>query len=568
MKKYLVYLLTLLFVFLCVLALSACQGSQGESSDAFETGGASHPGASDSLDASCSQDTSDSPDASHGSGSPSQAGSPASPDTPSGPASPATSGTLHVDGTRLVDENGQVVQLKGISTHGLAWYPDYVNEDCFRQLREDWHANVIRLAMYTEESGGYCSGGDQEALKALVKDGVEYATALDMYVVIDWHILSDGNPNRHLSEAKDFFTEMAGLYGTYNNVLYEICNEPNGGTSWSDIRAYAEEIIPAIRSLDPEGIILVGTPNWSQYVDQAAADPITGYDNIMYTLHFYAATHKESLRDTMAAAIDAGLPIFVSEYGICDASGSGAIDQDQADQWVRTMDEHQVSYVAWNLSNKNETSAILKSDCQKTSGFSEEDLSPAGKWLYHMLAATFPTPGADTPENSNSVATDPKATANPSRNSATATNVPRTTGNSPADNTTAGNSTASSAAGNPPTGETAPATTAPSTATAGCPTPSATLVNTWESDGKSFYQYELALQNNSGTDYTQWAVTLSFSGSIALSDGWNGEYSVSGTDNSILRITSKDYNGDIPAGGSVSNIGFIVSGGDDLEILP
>ncbi len=270
----------------------------------------------------------------------------------------------------------------------------------------------------------------------------------------------------------------------------------------------------------------------------------------------------------MAAAIDAGLPIFVSEYGICDASGSGAIDQDQADQWVRTMDEHQVSYVAWNLSNKNETSAILKSDCQKTSGFSEEDLSPAGKWLYQMLAATFPTPGADTPENSNSVATDPKATANPSRNSATATNVPRTTGNSPADNTTAGNSTASSAAGNPPTGETAPATTAPSTATAGCPTPSATLVNTWESDGKSFYQYELALQNNSGTDYTQWAVTLSFSGSIALSDGWNGEYSVSGTDNSILRITSKDYNGDIPAGGSVSNIGFIVSGGDDLEILP
>lgn len=300
-------------------------------------------------------------------------------------ASPASSGALHVEGTQLVDSEGQAVQLRGISTHGIAWFPDYMNADCFKQLREEWNVNVIRLAMYTAESGGYCSGGDKEKLKTLVRNGVEYATQNDMYVIIDWHVLSDQNPNTYIKDAKEFFAEMSAEYAAYNNVLYEICNEPNGGTGWSDIKSYAEEVIAVIRANDEDGIILVGTPNWSQYVDQAAADPITGYENIMYTLHFYAATHTDWLRDTMKAAIEAGLPVFVSEYGICDASGSGAIDEKQAEQWINTMDACGVSYVAWNLSNKNETSAIIKSECSKTSGFTENDLSDSGKWLYSML---------------------------------------------------------------------------------------------------------------------------------------------------------------------------------------
>lgn len=308
-------------------------------------------------------------------------------------ADPKQSGTenvshtppLHVTGSRLTDSNGDPVQLKGISTHGLAWFPDYVNKDCFLQLKNEWNANVIRLAMYTAEYGGYCTGGDQAQLKELIKNGVQYATEADMYVIIDWHILSDGNPNIYKEEAKTFFAEMAELYAGHDNVLYEICNEPGGDTSWNDIKSYAEEIIPVIRTYDQDAVIIVGTPNWSQYVDQAAADPITDYDNIMYALHFYAATHTDSLRNTMVSALDAGLPVFVSEYGICDASGNGAIDEYQAEQWVNTMDKYGISYVAWNLSNKEETSAILSSQCGKTSGFTEDDLSASGKWLYRML---------------------------------------------------------------------------------------------------------------------------------------------------------------------------------------
>lgn len=300
-------------------------------------------------------------------------------------AAPSGLEPLHVEGTRLVGESGSPVQLRGISTHGLAWFPEYVNEACFRQLRQEWHANVVRLALYSAEYGGYCSGGDQEQLKALVRCGVEYATRQDLYVILDWHILSDGNPQIYKEDAKAFFQEMSREYAGYPNVLYEICNEPNGGTGWQEIKSYAQEVIGVIRANDPDAVILVGTPNWSQYVDQAAADPIQGYDNLMYTLHFYAATHRDELRDRMTAAVEAGLPVFVSEYGICSADGNGSLDEAEADRWVETMDRYGISYVAWNLSNKNEASAVIAPSCTKTSKFGEADLSGSGRWLYEML---------------------------------------------------------------------------------------------------------------------------------------------------------------------------------------
>ena len=292
---------------------------------------------------------------------------------------------LKLEGTKLIDATGNPVQLKGISTHGIAWFPDYLNQDCINNLKDLFGINVFRIAMYTDEYNGYCSGGDKEWLKQLVRDGVNYATNAGMYVIVDWHILNDNNPLNHKEEAKEFFSQMTSEFGDRDNILYEICNEPNNGTGWGDVKAYANEIIPIIRANDPDAIIIVGTPTWCQDVDQAAADPITGYDNIMYSLHFYAATHKDDLRNKMTNAINSGLPIFVSEFGICDASGNGAIDEESANAWVSLMDANNVSYVCWNLSNKQESSALINSDCSKTSGFNIDDLSAEGKWLHATL---------------------------------------------------------------------------------------------------------------------------------------------------------------------------------------
>ena len=190
------------------------------------------------------------------------------------------------------------------------------------------------------------------------------------------------------AEAIEFFREMSAEFADHNNVLYEICNEPNGGVSWSSIKAYAEKVIPAIRANDSDAIIIVGTPNWSQQVAEAVNDPITGYENIMYALHFYAATHTDWLRGEMEKAALAGLPIMVTEFGICDASGNGAINTEEADKWIAQMNDLAISYCGWNISNKGETSAIFKTSCNKTSGWTEEDLSESGKWMYHMLKET------------------------------------------------------------------------------------------------------------------------------------------------------------------------------------
>ena len=297
----------------------------------------------------------------------------------------ANHGKLSVNGTRLVDKNGKSYQLKGVSTHGIAWYPQYVSKAAFKTLRDDWGANMIRLAMYTAEYNGYCSGGDKNELESLVNSGVKACTELGMYAIIDWHILSDGNPNQNKSAAKSFFRKMAQKYQSYNNVIYEICNEPNGGTTWSQIKSYADDIIAVIREYDKDAIIIVGTPTWSQNVEQAAKNPVKNGKNVMYAVHFYAATHKQWLRDKVKSAINSGAPVFVSEFSICDSSGNGSIDYTEANKWKSFINDNNLSYAGWSLSNKAETSALIKSGCNKTSGWSKSDLSDTGKWLRSMI---------------------------------------------------------------------------------------------------------------------------------------------------------------------------------------
>ena len=427
-------------------------------------------------------------------------------------AHPSQNGALSVKGTQLVDEKGQAVQLRGVSTHGIAWFPDFVNQDAVIQLSNDWGANLFRIAMYTDENGGYCTDGDKEKLKKLVADGVGYAKQADMYVIVDWHVLHDQNPLTHKDEAIRFFDEMSGKFKDENHVIYEICNEPNGDTTWEDVKAYAEEVIPVIRNNAKDAVILVGTPTWSQEIDKPQKDPITGYNNIMYTLHFYAATHKEDLRNKMKDAIAAGTPVFVSEYGLCDASGNGGNDLAQAGIWVDTMDQLGVSYAVWSFCNKNETSALIASNCQKTSSFAEEDLSESGKWIYALLHEE-----EKDQEKKTETSTICDASAD---NSADVQNLVN-----------------------------------------GDFTVDAQVIGSWESEGKNFYQYQLTVTNEGTEAVTSWEISVMFSKNIMLSDGWNGEYTVDGRK---LTIRSKDYNGKIEVGGTVADVGFIVSASGEL----
>lgn len=290
----------------------------------------------------------------------------------------AEHGRLHVDGAYLYDSHNVRYQLYGMSTHGLAWFGDYVNKDGFKTLRDDWNTNVVRLALYPGEYNGYCNGGNQEALKKLVCDGIDYASSLGMYVIVDWHILSM-SPARYKDAAKDFFAEISRRYGSYGNVLYEICNEPTGSDWDRVLKPYAEEIIPVIRQNDPDGIVIVGTNTWSQEVDKAAKNPVTAYKNVMYALHFYADTHTQWMRDRLESAVKAGLPVFVTEFGTCDASGNGGFNADESRKWFDLMAKYGISHCNWSLCNKDETASVIKSSCKKLSGWSEGDLTESGR---------------------------------------------------------------------------------------------------------------------------------------------------------------------------------------------
>ena len=294
-------------------------------------------------------------------------------------------GALHVSGTQLSDKNDEPVALRGISTHGLAWFPQYVNRETFTTLRDDWGVNLIRLAMYTGEYGGYCTGGNTGELESLIDKGAEICRDLGIYCIIDWHILSDGNPNTHIDQAVDFFNRMSAKYASWNNILYEICNEPNG-TGWNEVRSYADTVISVIRNNDDDAIILVGTPTWSQDVDVIASAPVSNPYNVMYSLHFYAATHGDFLRSKLETALNQGTPVFVSEFGICDASGNGAVDYDSAEAWKSLIDQRGISCAAWNLSNKAETSALLLPSCAELSDWQDAELSETGKWIRNWYA--------------------------------------------------------------------------------------------------------------------------------------------------------------------------------------
>lgn len=306
---------------------------------------------------------------------------PPAPSDPKGTTPVSQHGQLSVKNGQLVDKSGKGYQLRGMSTHGLTWFPEFVNESAFKTLRDDWNTNVVRLAMYVDEWGnGQCYMGNKSGSLELLEKGVDICIKLDMYVIIDWHVLNPGDPSKYTNEAKSFFEKVSKRYAKYPNVIYEICNEPNGGASWSgNIKPYAEKIIPVIRKNAPNSVIIVGTPTWSQEINKPLSDPLS-YKNVMYAFHFYAATHA-GLRSNVENCVAQGLPVFVSEFGTCDASGGGANDFNETQKWLSYFDKQGISYCNWSICNKDETCSVLRPGTSANGNWSESNLTENGKWM-------------------------------------------------------------------------------------------------------------------------------------------------------------------------------------------
>lgn len=280
-------------------------------------------------------------------------------------------GQLSVKGTKLTDEKGKHVMLRGVSFGWHSFWPRFYNQETVKWLKDDWKVNVVRAAMGIEVGNDTYIQNPQFATEKIMAV-VEGAIANDIYVIIDWH-----SHNINLEEAKLFFDQVSKKYGNYPNVIYEVFNEPDD-ESWADIKSYSEQIIKVIRKNDPDNIILVGCPHWDQDINLPAADPIKGFDNLMYTVHFYAATHKQELRDRTDKAIESGLPVFISESAGMEASGDGPMNYDEWQQWIDWMEEHGLSWITWSISDKDETCSMLQKSASSTGEWKEKDLKESG----------------------------------------------------------------------------------------------------------------------------------------------------------------------------------------------
>jgi len=296
----------------------------------------------------------------------------------------AKHGRLSVKGSYLVDSRGNRVQLRGFSTQHIAKSDMFVAPRYLRELRDDFSSDVIRVAMYTNKREyGYLLSPE---LKDVVKRVVRDATKEGLYAIIDWHILADKNPMDHLEEAKAFFDEMSKEFASYSNVLYEICNEPNGvDVTWKDhIKPYAEDITAVIRKNDPKGIILVGTPRWCSKPEDAAEDPLDD-PSTMYVFHFYPDSTSDSSRENIAR-VQKKIPLFCTEFGTSESSGTGKIYPEEINRWMDFCDERAISWCNWNLSALHESSAALQISFKVGTDMRLSDrLSPSGELIRYYM---------------------------------------------------------------------------------------------------------------------------------------------------------------------------------------
>jgi len=294
------------------------------------------------------------------------------------------------------------VQVKGISLgwSNTGWESSYFfNANTVNALVDGWKSEVIRVPIGYSENGGYKSDASN---LTRVKAAIEAALAKDVYVIIDWH---SHDANNELDAATKFFEDMIEAYGADNDrIIYEIFNEPKQIT-WATIKTYADNIISKIRAKGANNLILVGTPEWSARPNKADGDYLSD-PNVAYVFHFYAYTHKTTNGNTpgnptysegITTVLNAGKPIFASEYGTVASSGDGTHDAASTNAWYAFMDDNGISSCAWQVSYKNETSALFATSFKTPNTSSLADftnkanMKESGQFIYDMLIANAAT---------------------------------------------------------------------------------------------------------------------------------------------------------------------------------
>jgi len=354
-------------------------------------------------------------------------------------------------------------------------------------------------------------------MKSKVVETIDACISNGVYGIIDWHILSDGDPNTYVNESKAFFQEMATKYANSPNVIYEICNEPNG-VNWDTIKKYAEQVIPVIRAADPDSVIIVGTPTWSQDVDVASQNPLK-YDNLLLACHFYSGTHGQYLRDKISTALRNGSAVFISEWGTSDASGDGGPFLSESTTWLNFLDQNNISWCNWSLCPKNEASAALVGGASTNGGWDQSALSTSGKYVRAELIKRNGSQTSTTTSQTSIVPTSATQTSSPS------------TSPSPSVQPSVVPTTSSTSSGNV--------------------SATYTIASNWGAGAV----INVKITNSGSSAINGWTVSWTYSGDQKITNLWNASYTQSGQN---VTVTNAAHNGNISAKGS-ADFGFTIT---------
>lgn len=290
-------------------------------------------------------------------------------------------GNLSIKNLEILNSKNEPFLIKGISSSGIQWSNNILTEKNLRELKNSFGINTFRIAMYTEEDG-YIQ--NSKKIYDEVVSLTDTLIDLDLYVIIDWHILKDGDPNAHIEEAKDFFDKYSKKYANIPNILYEICNEPNGNNvTWNEsIKPYADTIIPIIRNNAPNSIIIVGTPYWCTKFADVSENPLE-YSNVLYACHYYAGEYLDDLKSNIEMMRGKNLPILVTETGLTDKTGNGNLYENEFKNWISYLNKNHIGYIYWSFSNMSYTSSMIKENRIKNIKLNLTDSGKIIKSIYN-----------------------------------------------------------------------------------------------------------------------------------------------------------------------------------------
>jgi mannan endo-1,4-beta-mannosidase len=485
---------------------------------------------------------------------------------------------LRVSGGRLVEANGTPFVMRGVS-HPHVWYTSQTSS--FANIGA-LGANTVRVVL----GSGQRWGPSQD-----VGNVIDMCKAARLICVLEVHDTTgfgEEGAAATLDQAVSYWISVQDqLVGEENYAIINLGNEPIGNNNAAQWTTATRNAITRMRNAGFDHTLMVDAPNWGQdwqFVMRDNAASIFNSDvdrNTVFSVHMYGVFDTAAeVTNYMQAFQTAGLPLVVGEFGHNHSDGNPDEDTIMAQAQSRG-----IGYIGWSWSGNSGGVEYL----DMVTNFNPNQLTSWGQRIFNGANGIVATSRRATIYGGGTNDTTPPSTpGTPSASSVTATTANLTWGASTdtggsglagynvyrEQGTTdpqLGSSTTNSVqltgltpntqyqvyvrardgatnlSGNSPT---VTFTTQQGPVTGPCRVTYS--ANNW--GGSNGFTGNITIANTGTSPINGWTLAFTFPSGQRITDNWGATWNqASGSAN--VTATNLSWNGDIPAGNSIS-IGF------------